>query len=65
MFIFEKNENLRLCVDYKDLNKKTKKNRHSLFLITQILNQLFDFTYFIKLNFKNIYHRICIRKDDR
>ena len=64
MFIFKKNESLRLCVNYKDLNKRTKKNRYFLFLITQILNQLFDFTYFIKLNLKNVYHRIRIRKDD-
>ena len=64
MFVFKKNENLRLCVDYKSLNKITKKNRHSLFLITQILNQLSDSAYFIKLNFKNVYHRIRIRKND-
>ena len=64
MFVFKKNESLRLCVDYKNLNKITKKNRHFLFLITQILNQLFDFAYFIKLNFKNVYHRIRIRKDN-
>ena len=38
MFIFKKNESLRLCVNYKDLNKVTKKNRHILSLITQILN---------------------------
>ena len=50
MFVFKKNKNLRLCVNYKDLNKIMKKNRHSLFLITQIFNQLFDFAYFIKLN---------------
>ena len=64
MFIFKKNENLRLYVDYKDLNKITKKNRHFLFSITQILNQLSNFAYFIKLNFKNVYHRIRIREND-
>ena len=55
---------MRFCVDYKNLNKITKKNRNFLFFITQVLNQLFDFAYFFKLNFKNIYYRIRIREND-
>jgi hypothetical protein len=37
-FVFRKNEKLRLCVDYRNLNKITRKNRHFLSLITQMLN---------------------------
>ena len=32
LFIFKKNDNFRLCVDYRDLNAITIKNRHSFFL---------------------------------
>ncbi len=34
LFVSKKNEKLRLCVDYRDLNKITRKNRYSLSLIT-------------------------------
>ena len=64
LFISKKNDNFRLCVDYRDLNAITIKNRHSLSLIEKTLNRLIDAVYFIKLNFKNVYHRIRIRKSD-
>ncbi len=38
LFVLKKNEKLRLCVDYRDLNKIIRKNRHSLSLIIQMLN---------------------------
>jgi hypothetical protein len=34
LFVSKKNEKLWLCVDYRDLNKIIRKNRHSLSLIT-------------------------------
>ena len=64
LFISKKNDNFRLCVDYRDLNAITIKNRHSLSLIEKTLNRLIDVVYFIKLNLKNVYHRIRIRKND-
>jgi hypothetical protein len=33
LFVFKKNEKLRLCVDYRNLNKIIRKNRHFLSLI--------------------------------
>jgi hypothetical protein len=38
LFVFKKNEKLRLCVDYRDFNKIIRKNRHFLSLIIQMLN---------------------------
>jgi hypothetical protein len=38
LFVLKKNEKLRLCVDYRDLNKIIRKNRHFLSLIIQMLN---------------------------
>ena len=63
-FVFKKNEKLRLCIDYKNLNTVIVKNRHSLSLITKTLNRFNKFKQFIKLNFKNVYHRIRIKRDD-
>ena len=64
LFVFKKDEKLRLYVDYRNLNAIIVKNRHSLSLITKILNRLNDFKRFIKLDFKNVYHKIRIKRDD-
>ena len=56
------NNDLRLCVDYRELNKVIIKNRYSLSLISETLNRLNKVKRFTKLNLKNIYHRIRIRK---
>ena len=61
MFVAKKNENFCFCVDYCDLNAITIKNCYFLFFIDKTLNCLIDARYFTKLNFKNIYYRICIR----
>ena len=64
LFVFKKDERFRLCVDYRDLNAIIIKNRHSLSLITKTLNRLNDFKQFIKFDFKNVYHRIRIKRDN-
>ena len=64
LFVFKKNDSLRLCVDYKELNTLIIKNRCSLSLIDETLNRLVSAAYFIKFDFKNAYHRIKIRKSD-
>ena len=64
LFVFKKDEKFRLCVDYRSLNAVIVKNRHSLSLITKILNRLNDFKRFIKFDLKNVYHKIRIKRDD-
>ena len=61
----KKNNELRLYIDYRDLNAIIIKNRHSLFLIFETLNRLYESKIFIKLNFKNVYHRLRIKVDDK
>jgi len=65
LFISKNEENLHLCVNYKDLNKITVKNCHSLLLISETLNQLSEVKIFIKLDLKNAYHHIRIKKDNK
>ena len=64
LFILKKDEELQLCVNYRELNQVIIKNRHSLSLISETLNRLSEVKYFIKLNLKNVYHQICIKKGD-
>ena len=62
LFIFKKDGDLRICVDYRGLNKIIKKNRHPLPLIKETLDRLQEAVVFTKLNIRNTYHRIKIKK---
>ena len=64
LFVFKNNDNLKLCVDYKNLNIVFFKNKHSLSFIDETLNRLINVAYFIKLNLKNTYYRIRIRENN-
>ena len=63
-FVFKKDEELRLYVNYKDLNAIIIKNRHSLSFIIETLNRLCDVKRFTKLNLKDAYYRIQIKRGD-
>ena len=63
-FVFKKDERLRLCVNYKNLNAIIIKNRHSLSFIIETLNRLCNVKRFTKLNLKNVYHRIQIKRNN-
>jgi hypothetical protein len=64
LFVKKTNDKLRLCVNYKELNEIIIKNRYSLFFINENLNKLFEIKIFIKLNVRNVFHRIKIREKD-
>jgi hypothetical protein len=64
LFVKKSDDKLRLCVDYRDLNEITIKNRYSLSLINENLNKLFEAKIFSKLNVRDVFHRIRIRDDD-
>ena len=64
-FVFKKDDELRLCINYKNLNVVIIKNWHSLSLITKTLNRFNEFKRFTKFNFKNVYHWIRIKRDDK
>ena len=62
-FVFKKSEKLRLCMNYRSLNAIIIKNYHFLLFITKTLNRLCKIKRFIKLNLKNVYHRIRIKNN--
>ncbi|KAJ6436919.1 hypothetical protein O9K51_10455 [Purpureocillium lavendulum] len=64
LFVPKKGGKLRLCVDYRGLNKITKKNRTALPLISAILDRLGRAKLFTKLDLKDAYHRLRIRQGD-
>ncbi len=64
LFVSKKDESLRLYVDYRALNKVTVKNRYFLFLIDEMIDRLSGAIVYIKLDFRDIYYRIRIRRGD-
>lgn len=64
LFAKKKDGSLRLCVDYRGLNKVTIKNRHPLPLITESLERLAQAKVFSKVDVRDAYHRIRIKAGD-
>jgi hypothetical protein len=64
LFILKKDGSLRLYVNYRDLNKITIKNRYPFLLVGEILNRFSGVAVYTKLDFKEVYYRIRIKKGD-
>ncbi|GAA5865997.1 hypothetical protein JCM1840_003369 [Sporobolomyces johnsonii] len=64
LFIKKKDGTLRLCVDFRNLNSVTIKNRHPLPLIDETLDQLSGAKFFTKLDLRNGYHQLRIAEGD-
>lgn len=64
LFVPKKGGKLRLCVDYRALNRLTRKDRTPLPLISEILDRLSSAEIYTKLDLKDAYHRIRIRAGD-
>ena len=62
LFIKKANNFLRLYVDYRNLNKITIKNNYLLSLFSKILKIFVYAKYFIKINIRNAYYKIRMRK---
>jgi len=56
LFTLKKDEELRLCVDYRKLNDITIKNRYPLPNISELQNRLFGVKYFTKLDLRGAYN---------
>src|SRR5690606_25564924 len=56
---------LRFCVKYRKLNVISKKNRYLISLIDEIMNRLSEVKIFIKLNIRQEFHRIRMKKDSK
>lgn len=64
VFVKKKDGSLRLCVDYRGLNKITKRNRYPLPLIDSLLDRLRDSVLFTKLDLHGAYNLIRIAAGD-
>ena len=64
LFVKKKNEILRLCVDYRDLNLLIIKNKYSLSLIDESLDRLNKVRIHTNLDMIATYNKLRIRKEN-
>ncbi|GKE54311.1 putative reverse transcriptase domain-containing protein [Tanacetum coccineum] len=53
-----------MCIDYKELNKLTVKNRYPLPRIDDLLDQLQGSQFFSKIDLRSGYHQLRVHEDD-
>ena len=57
----KKDKTLRLCIDYKQLNKVTIKNRYPLPRIDDLFDQLSGARVYFKIDLRTCYHQLRVR----
>ncbi|GJU62848.1 putative nucleotidyltransferase, ribonuclease H [Tanacetum coccineum] len=55
---------MRMCIDYRELNKLTVKNKYPLPRIDDLFDQLQGACYFSKIDFKPGYHQVNVQESD-
>ena len=64
LFVKKKDRNMRLCVDYGQMNKATIKNKYPLPRIDDLIDQLRGAAVFSKLDLRFGYHQIKVKEED-
>jgi len=63
-FIEKKDGTLSLCIDFRELNKITIKNKYPLPQIDDLFNQLQGAGAFSKIDLRSGYHQLTIKPED-
>ena len=64
MFAQKKDKTLRLCIDYRQLNRVTVKNRYPLPRIDDFFNQLRGARVYSKIDLRTGYHQLRVKEVD-
>lgn len=64
LFAKKKDGSLRLCVDYRGLNRITRKNRYPLPLVGDLLDRLKDARVFSKIDLRSGYYNVRMKEGD-
>ena len=64
LFVKKKDGSLRMCLDYRQLNEVTIKNKYPLPRIDDLFDQLNGARVFSKIDLRTGYHQLKIRKED-
>jgi hypothetical protein len=64
LFVKKKDGTLRMCIDFRQLNKVTVKNKYPLSRINDLFDQLKGAKVFSKIDLRSGYHQVRIKDED-
>nr|GFB71462.1 putative reverse transcriptase domain-containing protein [Tanacetum cinerariifolium] len=64
LFVKKKDGSMRLCIDYRELNRITVRNRYPLPRIDDLFDQLQGTKFFSKIDLRSGYHQLRVMEGD-
>ncbi|GJR20795.1 putative reverse transcriptase domain-containing protein [Tanacetum coccineum] len=64
LFVKKKDGSMRLCIDYRELNRITVRNRYPLPRIDDLFDQLQGAKFFSKIDLRSGYHQLRVKEQD-